>query len=97
MLKPGPSFLLFWVFENLVLPAERRGFSKNKANKRNDPKVVLKTGPMLLRNILGPVLNTTLDLFSNTTFFVFLCFFGGVETNFYSVSAKNANFKKYKK
>ena len=72
-------FFVFFVFENLVLPAERRGFKKEKKKQKNDPFLVLKTGPILLRNILGPVFNASLDQFLTLGFFCFLCFlfFGG--------------------
>ena len=70
-LKSGPIFAFFSVknwsifcvfFENLILPAKRRGFfQEEKRNTKNDPFVALKTGPILLRNILGPVLNASLD------------------------------------
>ena len=67
--KTGPIFAFLvlklvqvfsWFFENLVLPAKRRGFFKKKETK-NDPILVLKTGPILLRNILGPVFKASLD------------------------------------
>ena len=43
VLKTGPILCFFFVFENLVLPAERRGCFENKAKKTNfDPVLVLK-------------------------------------------------------
>ena len=67
-LKAGPIFAFFSVknwsifclvfcFENLALPAERRGIFKKKEEKRNNkwPISSVKTGPILLRNILGPI------------------------------------------
>ena len=61
----GPMFLLFLFvcFENLVLPADRRGFFKNKQqnNQKNTQFYRLKTGPIMLRNILGPIFSIYLD------------------------------------
>ena len=67
-LKTGPSFALFkvknwsifcffcfFIFENLILPAERRGFLKKKQAKKTTKKTQFlksKTGPIMLRNIL---------------------------------------------
>ena len=61
---------------------------------RNDPFVALKTGPILLRNILGPVFNASLDQFLTLGFFfAFLA-----ETPIFIVfSAKMQNLKKHKK
>ena len=66
-LKTGPMFAFssvkswsnfFVFFENLILPAERRGFFKKMKRKKQKQTtfLALKTGPILLRNILGPVL-----------------------------------------
>ena len=49
---------VFLYFENLILPADRRGFLKNKQKKQKKTYtqfLKLKTGPIMLRNILGPV------------------------------------------
>ena len=59
--------------------AERRGFFKNKKRRikkqKNDPFLVLKTGPILLRNIhLDQFLTLAWTSF-NTRFFVFFVFF----------------------
>ena len=95
-------FFCFFVFENLILPAERRGFFKRKEEKETKTKttfLALKTGPILLRNILGPVFNASLDQFL-TRFFVFFVFFSFffVETPIFIVfSAKMQNLKKHKK
>ena len=71
-------FFCFFVFENLILPAERRGFFKKKRRKREPKKttfLALKTGPILLRNILGPVFNASLDQFLTLGFLFFFVFF----------------------
>ena len=61
----------------------------------NDPFLALKIGPILLRNILGPVFNASLDQFS--TLGVFFCVFL-VETPIFIVfSAKNAKLKETQK
>ena len=97
-LKNGPMIALFkvkswsivfFVFENLVLPAEIRLFSKTNAKTRKTIK--LKIGPIMLRNILGPVFNFR-NLF-------FLYFFGGGSWNFYfySVFSKIAKLKETQK
>ena len=70
--KNWSIFLFFFDFENLVLPAERRGFFLRRNKK--DPFLALKTGPTLLRNILGPVFNASLDQFLTLGFLFFLCF-----------------------
>ena len=82
-LKTGPFF--FFIFENLILPAERRGFLKNKQKQQQKNTISkVKTGPIMLRNILGPVFNFNLDQFLTLEFcyiLVFLVFFwGGAET-----------------
>ena len=95
-LKAGPMFalfkvknwsiffvFLFFIFENLILPAERRGFLKKKNKQKTTKKtqfLKLKAGPIMLRNILGPVFNFHLDQFLTLEFFyflVFFCFLGG--------------------
>ena len=76
-LKTGP-ICLFFIFENLILPAERRGFLKNKQKQQQKTQFLeLKTGPIMLRNILGPVLNFNLDQFLTLEFCYFLAFGGG--------------------
>ena len=92
--KNWSNFFVFFVFENLILPAERRGFFKKKRKKKTKKKttfLALKTGPILLRNILGPVFNASLDQFL-TLGFCFCCvlflFFVGWNPYFYSVFSK---------
>ena len=56
VLNTGPTFFLyFWLF------AVSSSFCRE--NELNIKKVALRTGSMMLRNMLGPVLNTTLDKF----------------------------------
>ena len=96
-------FFCFFVFENLILPAERRGFFKKrrKRNKNKTTFLALKTGPILLRNILGPVFNASLDQFLTPGFLFSFCvffFFFFAETPIFLVfSAKNAKFKETQK
>ena len=70
-LKIGP-FFCFWggggIFENPILPAERRGFLKNKQKTTKKQFFKLKIGPIMLRNILGPVFNFNLDQFLTLEF-----------------------------
>ena len=72
-------FFVFFVFKNLVLPAERRGFLKNKPKKKQQKKNTifkLKSGPIMLRNIIGPLFNFNLAHFLTLEFsFFFFCFF----------------------
>ena len=60
------------------------------------PFLALKTGPILLRNILGPVFNASLDQFLTLGFFS--CFLFLLKPLFFIVlSAKNAKFKETQK
>ena len=70
-------FFCFFVFENLILPAEKKRSFQKKEEKQTKKTtfLALKTGPILLRNRLGPVFNASLDQFFNARFFVFFCFF----------------------
>ena len=43
---------------------------KKKKKPKNDPILVLKTGPLMLSNMLGPTFNTSLDQFLTLGFFV---------------------------
>ena len=81
-------------------------FSKKrrKRNNKNDPILALKTGPILLRNRLGPVFNASLDQFLTLGFFLvffsLFCFFlgGGAETPIFIVCfSKKQNLEKHKK
>ena len=96
--KNWSSFFVFFVFENLILPAERRGFFKKK--KKNKQKkttfLALKTGPILLCNILGPMFNASLDQFLTLGFFFCFSFFGW-NPYFIVFSANNAKFKETQK
>ena len=105
MLKTGPIFFffLFFCFWKSHSPCrKKRIFQKQpRKNKKNDPFLALKTGPILLRNIIGPVFNASLDQFLTLGFlffFVFFFFFFLAETPIFIVfSAKNAKFKETQK
>ena len=95
---------MFFVFKNLVLPAERRGFLKNKHKKKQQKKtqfLKLKSGPIMLRNIIGPLFNFNLAHFLTLEFCYFFCFFLFfflAETPIFIVfSAKNAKLKETQK
>ena len=97
--KTGPiccfCFLLF-IFEHLILPTERRGFlKKNKQTKTTKETHVykLKTGPIMLHNILGPIFNLYLDQFLTYKICYFFGLFG-LKTLFYSVFSKKCKKKK---
>ena len=94
---------MIFIFKNLILPAERRGFLKKKNKKKTTKKThfyKLKTGPIVLRNILGPVFNLYLDQFLTYKicyFFVFFVFFLAETPIFIVFSAKMQKLKKHKK
>ena len=100
--------MFFFVFLFLKISfslQKEEDFSKKKRRKRNKNKttfLALKAGPILLRNILGPVFNASLDQFLTLGFFVFFVFFFFffffAETPIFIVlSAKNAKFKETQK
>ena len=60
--------------ENLILPAEKRGFFENKQKQQKKHFLKFKIGPIMLRNILGPVFNFNLDQFL-TLEFCYFCYF----------------------
>ena len=100
MLKTGPFF--FWKSHSPC--GKKRIFQKKKKKKRNKNKttfLALKTGPILLRNILGPVFNASLDQILTLGFLFFLVFFfffWGAETPIFIVfSARNAKIKETQK
>ena len=76
--------------------------SSKKRRKRNKKTTLLalKTGPILLRNMLGPVFNASLDQFLTLGFFLFfLCYFlFFAETPIFIVFQQEMqNLKKHKK
>ena len=92
-LKTGPIFAFssvknwsiffgFFVFLKSHSPCRKKRITKKKTKRtKNDPFLALKTGPILLRNIIGPVFNASLDQFLTLGFFcffffVFFLFFG---------------------
>ena len=86
--------MFFVGFENLVLPAEGRLFFRKKEQLKYTILKV-KTGPALLRNILGPVLNLDLDQFLTLKMCHFCVLFS--ETTILIVlSAKHANLETHK-
>ena len=70
-------------------------FEKQAKNNKKTHFYKLKTGPIMLRNILGPVFNLYLDHFLTYKICYFVLFFwGGAETpNFIVFSAKHAKTK----
>ena len=90
-LKTGPRFALFKVknwsifFVFFVFLFSKISFSLQKeedfwktSQKKQQKKtqfLKLKTGPIMLRNILGPVFNFNLDQFLTLEFCYFFCFF----------------------
>ena len=97
--KFGPSFLCFpFFFKNIILFAGRMRFSKTSEEKKRQelPFFESKLGPIMLRHILGPSFDATLDQVLTQHFWQFWSFFHFskyAETTFYSVSAKICFFK----
>ena len=95
-------FFLFVLFFSFHLQKEE-DFSKKKEGKETQKKttfLALKTGPGLLRNILGPVFNASLDQFLTLGFLFFfvLFFFFLAETPIFIVFQQQMqNLKKHKK
>ena len=106
-LKTGPIFALFKVktgpfFVFLFLPCRKKRIFEKQAKKttKKTQFLLLKTGPIMLRNILGPVFNFNLDQFLTLEFcyFFVFCSFGGLKPLFYSVFiSKNAKLKETQK
>ena len=107
VLKTGPIFLffLFFLFLKISFSLQKEeDFSKKeeKQKKKQTTFLALKTGPILLRNILGPVFNASLDQFLTLGFLffflVFFFFFFWLKPLFFIVfSAKNAKFEETQK
>ena len=105
VLKTGPIFFCFvFLFLKISFSLQKEeDFSKKtkkKTPKKKDPFLALKTGPILLRNIIGPVFNASLDQFLTLGFlffFVFFSFFLAETPIFIVFSAKNAKFKETQK
>ena len=103
MLKTGPFFCFFCFFLFLKISfslQQEEDFSKKRRKgKQKKTFLALTTGPILLRNILGPVFNASLDQFLTLGFLVFYVFFwGGPETPIFIVfSAKHAKFTEIQK
>ena len=94
--------LLVFYFQKSHSPCRKKRIFENQAknNQNNTHFYKLKTGPIMLRNILGPIFNFYLDQFLTYKFvdFLFFFFFGGAETPILIVfSAKNAKFKETQK
>ena len=64
------AFLVFFDFSKfLLLSAGRMRFFKNKAQKEdNHYHFESKLGPTMLRNMLGPIFDSTLDQFLTQPF-----------------------------
>ena len=48
--------------------------NKKKQKQETDPIIVLKAGPIMLRNILGPFLTQAWTKFNTRNFVYFVCF-----------------------
>ena len=108
-LKTGPSFFFsfsFFLFRKSHSPCRKKRIFERKNKQKNNQKKThfykLKAGPIMLRNILGPVFNLYLDQFLTykICYFFFLLFFlgGGAETPMFIVfQLKMQNLKNHKK
>ena len=93
-LKAGPIVLFFFAFyfQKYHSPCRKKMIFENKQNTTTTKThfYKLKTGPIMLRNIFGPIFNLDLDQFLTYVFFaetpIFILF-----------SAKMQNLKKHKK
>ena len=84
---------VFFCFRRSRSPCrKKRIFEKQAPQKTQFLK--LKSGPIMLRNITGPLFNFNLDQFIR--FHFFCCFFGW-NPYFYSVFSKMQNWKKHSK
>ena len=92
-------FLVFYFQKSHSTCRKKRIFEKQAKN--NQTKTLfykLKTGPIMLRNILGPVFNLYLDQFITYKMCYFCFLFFGAETPIFIVfSANNAKFKETQK
>ena len=77
-------FFFVFYFQKSHSPCRKKRIFEKQAknnNKKNTQFLKLKTGPIMLRNILGPVFNFNLDQFLTLEFFdfffVFFCFLLG--------------------
>ena len=107
-LRTGPIFALFKVknwsifcfyFWKSHSPCRKKRMFEKQAKKQKTKKrtiLKLKTGPIMLRNILGPVFNFNLDQFL-TLECCYLFLFFGQNPYFIVFSAKMQNWKKHKK
>ena len=100
-LKTGPFFFVF-LFSKISFSLQKEEDFEKQAKKKQQKKqfLKLKTGPIMLRNILGPVFNFNLDQFLTLEFCYFFFFWGGggAETPIFIVfSAKNAKLKETQK
>ena len=79
MLKTGQLFCFFvFLFLKISFSLQKEeDFSKKEEEKETKKTtfLALKTGPILLRNILGPVFNASLDQFLTLGFLFFCVFF----------------------
>ena len=104
--KTGPFFSFFFfcfLFLKIAFSLQKEEDFSKKTKQKKDPFLALKTGPILLRNILGPAFNASLDQFLTLGFFVvfvffcFCCFFLAETPIFIVFSAKNAKFQETQK
>ena len=89
-------FFAFY-FQKSHSPCRKKRIVQKQAKKQQKKThfYKLKTGPIMLRNILGPVFNLYLDQF--LTYIFFFLFFFVLKPLFYSVFSKNTKFKETQK
>ena len=103
--KKWSIFLFFWgfyFFQKYRSPCRKKRIFEKQAQKttKKTQFLKLKSGPIMLRNIIGPLFNFNLDHFLTLEFCYFFCFFVffWAETPIFIVfSAKNAKLKETQK
>ena len=95
-LKSGPFFLFLggFIFQKSRSPCrEKRIFEKQAKKQQKRQFLKLKSGPIMLRNITGPLFNFNLDHFLTLEFCYFFVFLGAETPIFIVFSAKHAKLK----
>ena len=112
-LKSGPIFALFkvkkwsnlfvlgvFIFQKSRSPCRKKMiFEKHAKNNKKTQFLKLKSGPIMLRNIIGPLFNFNLDHFLTLEFCFFFFFFAffWLKPLFYSVFSKKCKLKETQK
>ena len=91
-------FCFFSIFGNLISLQKEKRIFENKQETTKNIFLKLKIGPIMLRNILGPVFNFKLDQFLTLEFSFFFVFFSVFLCFLLAeISAKHAKLKETRK